>query len=226
MFNGRLSLENLQIRSMSAAIMIAVVVAVLLIGGYAFIGLLAVLAAISLYEWAQLSFKCAPPRQYIYLAVGVPYVMGSLVCCFVVFEGLGFFWALTFLLMIWGSDSGAYFTGKAIGGAKMAERISPNKTWAGMLGAIVAPAIVGMIAMFLFRGINDFSFMAIAMMALSGVFVGIAGQAGDLVISAFKRQASVKDTGHLIPGHGGLLDRIDSMLLAAPVYLLLFYIGH
>jgi len=80
--------------------------------------------------------------------------------------------------------------------------------------------------MFLYRGVDDFSLVALMMMGISGVFIGAAGQVGDLVISAFKRKAGVKDTGTLIPGHGGLLDRVDSMLLAAPVYLMLFAYGH
>jgi len=227
MFDGRINLESLQTRSTSAVVMIAVTVAILLYGGWPFIALLGVLAGVSLYEWAQLSFKAEePPKQYWYLAAGVPYVMGSIVCCFIIFENLGLFWAVTFLMMVWSSDSGAYFAGKFIGGPKMAERISPNKTWAGMGGAMAAPAIVGVLMMILYRGIDDFFFVAVLMMGGAGLVVGIAGQAGDLVISMFKRKAGVKDTGNLIPGHGGLLDRIDSMLLAAPVFLSLFMLGH
>ncbi len=227
MFATKLNFQKLQKRSLSAVIMIAATVTILLLGGWPFIGLLAVLAAISLYEWAQLSFQADdPPNQYYYLLLGVPYVMGSFTCCFVIFEMLGLFWAVTFLTMVWASDSGAYFSGKFIGGPKMAETISPNKTWAGMGGAVLAPALVGLVMMFIYRGVDDFSLIAIGLMAGVGVCIGIAGQAGDLIMSAFKRKAGVKDTGHLIPGHGGLLDRIDSMLLAAPVFLLLFHYGH
>lgn len=227
MFEGKINLQKLQTRSSSAAVMIAITVAILLIGGWPFIGLLAVLAGLSLYEWAQLSFKAEKaPKHYFYLAAGVPYVMGSFTCCFVIFEGLGLFWTIVFLLMVWGSDSGAYFAGQFIGGPKMAAKISPNKTWAGMGGAVIVPAVLGLLMMILYRGIDDFSFAAVIMMAGVGICIGVAGQAGDLVISAFKRKAGVKDTGDLIPGHGGLLDRIDSMLLAAPVFLLLFHLGH
>lgn len=226
MFDGRLSLKSLQTRSLSAAVMIAAVITVLAIGGIPFIILLAILAGISLFEWAQLSFECEKPSQTICLIAGVPYVMGSFTCCFVIFESLGFFWAMIFLAMVWSSDSGAYFVGKAIGGPKMAETVSPNKTWAGFAGALLSPALIGIVAVFLYRGLNEFSLIALGTMGMTGVFIGIAGQAGDLVVSAFKRKAGVKDTGTLIPGHGGLLDRIDSMLLAAPVYLILFVYGH
>lgn len=227
MFAGKINLESLQTRSLSAIVLITVTIAILLYGGWPFIALLAVIAGISLFEWAQLSFQAVePPKQYFYLAAGVPYVMGSVICCFTIFESLGLFWALTFLLMVWSSDSGAYFAGKFIGGPKMAEKISPNKTWSGMGGAMLAPCVVGVLMMILYRGIDDFSWMAIVTMGGSGLVVGVAGQVGDLVISAFKRKAGVKDAGNLIPGHGGLLDRIDSMLLAAPIYLFLFVIGH
>ncbi|NCT40837.1 MAG: phosphatidate cytidylyltransferase [Alphaproteobacteria bacterium] len=226
MFNGRLNLQSLQTRSVSAAVMIAVVVTILIVGGIPFIALLGLLAAVSLYEWAQLALKCEKPVSIIYLVAGVPYVMGSFLCCFVIFESIGFFWSIIFLMMVWVSDSGAYFAGKTIGGPKMAARISPNKTWAGFGGAILSPAFIGVVAMFLYRGVDDFSLVALMMMGISGVFIGAAGQVGDLVISAFKRKAGVKDTGTLIPGHGGLLDRVDSMLLAAPVYLMLFAYGH
>ena len=227
MFEGRINLKSLQTRSMSAAVMIATTVSILLFGGWPFIALLAVLAGISLYEWAQLSFQAeAEPKSYFYLAAGVPYVMGSFICCYTIFESLGLFWAITFLMMVWGSDSGAYFAGKFIGGPKMAEKISPNKTWAGMGGAACTPFIIGVLMMILYRGIDDFLWQAVVMLGGVGLCIGVAGQVGDLVISAFKRKAGVKDTGTLIPGHGGLLDRIDSMLLAAPVFLLLFTLGH
>jgi phosphatidate cytidylyltransferase len=95
-----------------------------------------------------------------------------------------------------------------------------------MVGAVVSPALIGFFAMVLYKGIDDFNWIAPTMMMSAGFFIGIAGQGGDLLVSAYKRKAGVKDTGELIPGHGGLLDRIDSMLLAAPVFLLLNAIGH
>ena len=226
MFDGRINLQSLQRRSISAAVMIVVVIAILYMGGWAFIGLLGLLALISLIEWVQLALRCLPRLRYIYLFAALPYVVGSFLCCYLIFTTLGFFWAMVFLVMVWTSDSGGYFVGKTVGGPKMIEAISPNKTWSGMIGALVAPMVVGAFAMILYRGINDFSLMAVVMMGMTGIFIGLAGQTGDLVISAFKRKAGVKDTGALIPGHGGLLDRIDSMMLAAPVYLILFAIGH
>lgn len=226
MFEGRLNLEALQVRTLSAAILIFATLAILYYGGWPFILLLAVLAGWSLFEWIQMSIKLEKPQGYGAAVLGVLYVIGSMVCCYYIFSILGFYWAMIFLLMVWGSDSGAYFMGKLIGGPKMAPMISPNKTWSGFAGALVMPFIIGFLAMILFKGIDELSFIGPLMMAVAGLFVGVAGQGGDLLVSVLKRKAGVKDTGSLIPGHGGLLDRIDSMLLAAPVYLLLHYVGH
>ena len=127
--------------------------------------------------------------------------------------------------MVWAADIGAFFVGKYFGGPKMAPRISPNKTWAGLGGGC---DFAGVIAI-LFFCVNVlvspeavFSWMGVVLIFVLGVVIALAGQAGDLLISAMKRKTGVKDTGTLIPGHGGLLDRIDSMLLAAPVFYVLF----
>lgn len=227
MFEGKFNLQKLQTRSVSAVVMITVVLFALFYGGLPFLILLSVVGFLSAYEWSQLSFKCEPvSHSYMLLISGAFYIVGSMACCYVIFEDIGLFWAITFLLMLWGSDSGAYFAGQFIGGPKMAASISPNKTWAGLGGAIIVPLLLGFLMMFIYRGVDDFSLIAVLMMGATGLFIGIAGQLGDLIISAFKRKAGVKDTGDLIPGHGGILDRIDSMLLAAPVFFLLFKLGH
>ncbi len=98
----------------------------------------------------------------------------------------------------------------------MAKAISPNKTWAGLGGATVFPGLLFAGWMF-FTGVMDNLFLAFAL----GFALGIVGQAGDLLISYIKRQADAKDSGALLPGHGGLLDRVDAMMLVVPVY---FYI--
>lgn len=219
---ARFNLKSLQTRSVSAAILIPAVLAILYFGGWPFILLLVTLAGLSVYEVIPLCRKIEGWVQYL----AVPYILISFVCCYAIFESFGFYWAMAFLFMVWGSDTGAYVFGKTFGGPKMAESISPNKTWAGMGGALLVPVILGGIFMFLFQGVNDFSWAAASLMGLTGFFLGLAGQGGDLLISLLKRKADVKDTGDLIPGHGGLLDRIDSMLMAAPVYLLAYMVGH
>lgn len=123
--------------------------------------------------------------------------------------------------MVWASDIGAYVFGKTIGGPKMAADISPNKTWAGLAGAIICPFLLCLL-FFIFVSHTITSLGVDIMVALiAGIIMGVVGQAGDLIISVLKRRAGAKDSGQLIPGHGGVLDRIDAMMLTAPVFLLI-----
>ncbi|CAM3402918.1 MULTISPECIES: phosphatidate cytidylyltransferase [Brevibacillus] len=116
---------------------------------------------------------------------------------------------------IWSTDSGAYFIGKAMGRHKLWPEISPNKTIEGALGGLLAALVVVM-------GVNAITgSISITDALLVALVTGIVGQLGDLVESAFKRHYGVKDSGHIIPGHGGVLDRFDSMLLVFPVLHLL-----
>ena len=221
MLMNRFDMTALQTRLASAAVLMPIVLVVLYYGGWPFIVLLAVLGGIALCEWIGVSLKLLGNERYIYSGLGIFYILASFTCAYFVYTTLGFFWSVIFILMVWGSDSGAYFVGKAIGGAKLAKSISPNKTWAGFIGALVMPALIGVIGLFILRGLDGFIGEQAFKIAFIGILIGVAGQTGDLLVSALKRKAGVKDTGQLIPGHGGLLDRVDSLMLAAPVYLLL-----
>ncbi len=124
------------------------------------------------------------------------------------------------LVLVWAGDMLAYFVGKSLGRVPMAPALSPKKTWEGALGNVLASMIV---AVFFAK------WMMVDAMILLGIAAAanIAGQAGDLIESAYKRGAAVKDSGGLLPGHGGVLDRIDSLILAAPVVWALFeWLGH
>jgi len=114
------------------------------------------------------------------------------------------------LALIWAGDTLAYFTGKFIGRVPMASALSPKKTWEGAIANFVGSVMVGWFAA---RWIN----MDPATLLFIAGLANIAGQMGDLLESAYKRGASVKDSGTMVPGHGGVLDRIDSLILAAPV---------
>lgn len=115
--------------------------------------------------------------------------------------------AITFL-----SDTGAYFTGRLLGHHRMAPYISPNKSWEGAIGGLVFATLTGVFLVYL---------LGLPIQLWAGALLGgigsIAGQAGDLAESLIKRQVNIKDSGHIIPGHGGILDRIDSLLFTAPV---------
>lgn len=110
------------------------------------------------------------------------------------------------LLVVWASDIGAYAAGRLIGGPKLAPRISPNKTWAGLIGGVLAAAVTSASFVATLDGADP------GPASLLGGALAIVAQAGDLVESWVKRRFGVKDTGTLIPGHGGLLDRVDALL--------------
>lgn len=147
--------------------------------------------------------------------------------------GLALF--LFLMLAIWATDIGAYAAGRSIGGPKLAPRISPKKTWAGLIGGMVSAATLGG----LFGAAQSGDWLpgwlvppaatdvphvvhttAVLAYAFIGALIAVAGQVGDLFESHMKRRVDVKDSSHLIPGHGGILDRIDGLLFAAPLYAL------
>jgi phosphatidate cytidylyltransferase len=122
-------------------------------------------------------------------------------------EGLVYaFWTMA---LVWVTDIGAYFAGRAIGGAKLAPAISPNKTWAGLIGGMVLAASFGILM--------HFAYGLALRLTLASPLLAIVAQAGDLYESWLKRRAGVKDSGNLLPGHGGVLDRIDGLVPVAPV---------
>lgn len=124
------------------------------------------------------------------------------------------------LFVVWATDIGAYMVGRQYGRNKLWPEISPNKTVEGAIGGIVSAVIVAIIYLLLFPGDTYFGHNTFLMIAFTVVF-SIAGQFGDLVESAFKRHYGVKDSGNILPGHGGILDRFDSMLFVFPLMHLL-----
>lgn len=112
--------------------------------------------------------------------------------------------------VVWATDIGAYFAGRGFGGPKLAPKISPKKTWAGLAGGIASAIVIGVVTAHLLDLPS-----AVPLVVLSGA-MAIVAQAGDLWESWVKRHFAVKDTGRLIPGHGGLLDRLDGLMTAAP----------
>lgn len=120
----------------------------------------------------------------------------------------GFLAVLFLLLVVWATDTGAYFAGRLIGGPKLWPRISPNKTWSGLVGGVIAGGLVGVVLALLH------SELSLAHMVVAGALLAIVSQAGDLLESALKREYGVKDASTLIPGHGGFMDRIDGLAAA------------
>lgn len=229
---GSNSGHTLTLRIVSALILMPFVLYALIAGGIAFMILMGIGFIVAVREWANMARLLPSPVSYgiaglIYLIIG-----------FGAFyylrmhdpDGMGL--AMALMLCIWASDTGAYFAGKLIGGPKMAPSISPNKTWAGLIGGMVSSAaIFAAYALYIGPFLSqktglDFAIFegtgaSLALMIFLGASMTLSGQAGDLLESYEKRKAGLKDSGTLIPGHGGILDRIDSLLFAAPVFVLL-----
>ncbi len=120
--------------------------------------------------------------------------------------------------VVWASDSGAYAVGRLIGGPAFAPDLSPNKTWAGVIGGYIAALAVGTITAAVFFGLGGIWFWV-----LTNGLAAFAAQAGDISESAFKRHVGVKDSGTLIPGHGGVFDRLDGFLMASSLVAIWYF---
>ncbi len=133
-------------------------------------------------------------------------------------------------VLIWTNDTFAYLVGKSIGKHKLFERVSPKKTIEGFLGGVVFAALAGfLISKFYIQPKSEFSNMSILIWTIIAVIVSIFGTIGDLIESKFKRIAGIKDSGSIMPGHGGILDRLDSVIFVAPIiflfYQILYYVS-
>lgn len=196
-------------RILSALVMLPVAVAAIWYGGWAFTLLVAAAALAMAWEWLRMVDRGTAPLLF---AFGLPYI--TLPAAALVWlrsdPVAGFETILWLLCMVWATDIGAYAAGRTIGGPKLAPRFSPKKTWAGLVGGVISAAVVGA-AFASWLGLSLIGFAS-----LSGVLAVVA-QAGDIFESAVKRRFDVKDSSNLIPGHGGVLDRVDGVLPVAVV---------
>jgi phosphatidate cytidylyltransferase len=123
------------------------------------------------------------------------------------------FWAMA---LVWACDIGAYFAGRTIGGPKLAPTISPNKTWAGLIGGVIAASVLG--------GVLQYAGLPLHL-TLATPLLAVLAQTGDLYESQLKRTAGVKDSGNVLPGHGGVMDRLDGLVPVAPAAALMLLAG-
>jgi phosphatidate cytidylyltransferase len=177
-------------------------------------------AACAWWAIALLWLSWGPPRHHpmLALACGVPVLVPAFIALArlqVATQGFagGPQMVLWLVLMVIAADVGAYFAGRSLGKRKLAPRVSPGKTWEGALGGLLMVALVA------WAGAAYFGLPPLAVVVF-GCAVGVFSIIGDLTESMFKRAAGLKDSGALLPGHGGLLDRIDSVTAAAPLYAL------
>ncbi|MFB2537736.1 MULTISPECIES: phosphatidate cytidylyltransferase [unclassified Acinetobacter] len=130
-------------------------------------------------------------------------------------------WLMYAFLLVWGADSGAYFVGRKFGMRKLAPSVSPNKSIEGLIGGLVTSSMIIVMASIFWLDLKGIAFVAFLILSLITVLASVLG---DLVESMIKRRADVKDSGRIFPGHGGVLDRVDSLLAAAPVFAAGLYV--
>jgi phosphatidate cytidylyltransferase len=221
--------HNLFLRCISALILIPLTFFIIYFGGWGFGLFLALTYALSCAEWYNLARRTT--RVLPYTIAGILYISISFYefAYLRLFEANGIYLTFVLLFTIWAADTGAYIFGKKFGRSHMSPTISPKKTWAGMRGAMVSSMFVFTSLIYVAPAITviipnsiEPEWQSLFLLIPAGAVLGFVGQSGDLLVSALKRKAEAKDSGSLIPGHGGLLDRVDSLLLTMPVFILIF----
>ena len=159
--------------------------------------------------------------KFVWAATGFAYAAAALLASILVRKDLahGFAALMFVLLVVWATDIGGYFAGRGIGGPKLWPRVSPKKTWAGAFGGFAASLAVA-------TGFATFGIGRAVPLLLVSAVLSVVSQAGDLFESAVKRRFGVKDSSHLIPGHGGLLDRLDGFVAAILVAWIIGFLRH
>ncbi len=152
-------------------------------------------------------------------AAGTAYAALPLMALLWIREAEGGVGAILWLFfVIWGTDTAAFAVGRLIGGPKLAPSISPAKTWSGVVGGLVGAVMLGAVLASLLHA-------DLVHVVILSLLVSVGAQVGDLLESRIKRRFQVKNTGHVIPGHGGLMDRLDSLVVAAPVFAIVTFIA-
>jgi phosphatidate cytidylyltransferase len=213
-------MSELAKRSLVGVLLIGIALTAAVLGGYPFAILVALAACVMFYEWRRIvagwgfgwqiagfAYALVPSLALLWIrerfaANGAPLGVELLLWVFVT---------------TWSVDIGAYFAGRSIGGPKLAPSISPNKTWAGLIGGMVAAGVFG--------GAWAWLLQLPAILILLAAPFGAAAQAGDLFESWLKRRAGVKDSGTWLPGHGGALDRLDGLVVVASLTALAMMAG-
>jgi phosphatidate cytidylyltransferase len=207
--------SDLKTRFISSAILLPLAIAAICFFKGLFFLFAVAIAILMTVEWLELT-KSAQDQQKWRL-IGFVYILLPITAILELRDidpGI----VLWVFAVIWATDIFAYFAGKNFGGAKMSPNISPNKTWSGLVGGVLASMVIGFLSSFMFVSGNILFFTII-----SGL-LALLEQTGDLLESKVKRTFNVKDSGNIIPGHGGILDRLDGLMLVAPAVLILVWV--
>jgi len=194
-------------RVLSALVLAPIAIAAVYFGGWLFGLFWAIAAAVALWEWATMSGGLRRPGWFV---AGIVYA-GLLLAAPVLLRadpGYGIAAILLLFAIVWTTDIAGYFAGRAIGGPKLAPSISPKKTWSGAIAGLAGAMIVVVIAARFIPQTQIGALLAVA------ILLSVVSQAGDLAESAMKRHFGVKDSSQIIPGHGGVMDRLDGFWAA------------
>ena len=206
-------------RILSSILLISLVIYLIIEGSYLFTLFLIICFFLSLYEWQRMS------KNIIYKYLGIIFLFISFYSVYQIRFSFGNEYYLLFFILIIcvSTDIGGFLFGKILKGPKLT-KISPNKTYAGVMGSY----ILSLLSIFIYyKYINNSNFNGFTGVSFFLVIIfSTVSQIGDLIISYFKRQSDIKNTGNIIPGHGGILDRIDGMIFAFPLYYLLILFGY
>ena len=210
MADGKGKNADLPVRVASAVVIVAIALGALWLGGWVWVAFVMAVAGGVLVEWRGLVRRLEPSllRQLLWTVGGIAYIAPAAAMLLYLRQAPGGFGnVLTVIALVAAIDIGAYFTGRAIGGPKIAPSISPSKTWAGLLGGVLGAEAV----LFLASNLSGAQADVLSIVGL-GIAAAVLAQAGDFFESWMKRRAGVKDSGGLIPGHGGLFDRVDGLI--------------
>jgi len=205
--------DNTRKRIISSLVMVPIALFAIFSSQKLFIFLVIMVAVLMAFEWAEMSRKMPDKKKW--RLIGFFYIAIPLYCAVAIriLDNEILFWMFA---IIWATDIFAFFAGRSLGGNKIAPEISPNKTWSGLIGGVVASMGIGLISAMIFPG-------SIIFFLVISILISIVEQISDLLESKFKRIFGVKDSGDIIPGHGGVLDRLDGMILVAPlVWIIIF----
>ena len=203
-------------RLISSLFLMSLIFITALINDYIFLSMLFIVVILSWIEWIQVLEKIKFKKIYriIHIILFLIYLLLAFIICFNVFVIDKYFF-LTILMICVFSDVGGYVFGKTFGGKKLT-KISPNKTISGSIGSFIL-SYIGFFLIYIYFSNLLFVRLQIEVLVFIPFFISLICQLGDLFISYYKRRAKIKNTGNLIPGHGGLLDRIDGSIFALPI---------
>ena len=203
-------MNELAKRSLAGALLVAIALICAVKGGYFFAGLVAIAACAIYFEWRRI----VAGWGFGWQLAGFPYALLPAISLLWIRDRaivgghpIGLELLVWVFLATWSVDIGAYFAGRTIGGPKLAPSISPNKTWAGLIGGTIASALIA--------GLWTWMTVLPPLLYLLAPLFAVAAQGGDLFESWMKRRAGVKDSGTWLPGHGGALDRLDGLVVVA-----------